>query len=45
MKVYGTTSHELSDQEYSVLSDEAAILAVAEAAQEKVFRPLTYAKN
>ena len=30
----GTTSHELSDQEYSVLSDEAAILAVAEAAQE-----------
>ena len=30
----GTTSHELSDQEYNVLSDEAAILAVAEAAQE-----------
>ena len=30
----GTTSHELSDQEYSVLSDEAAILTVAEAAQE-----------
>ena len=30
----GTTSHELSDQEYSVLSDEAAILAAAEEAQE-----------
>ena len=30
----GTTSHELSDQEYNVLSDETAILTVAEAAQE-----------